>query len=285
MVGDAGSLGLRLRTSDDWTEIQRRMSQGETLTPVLPLGDTAGLVWIPKNGCSSLKRAWLQLQGVSTEHLPNNVHGAVLAHTVWLCSEEMATVAENRALLAFWRDPIDRFVSACRSHLSELMTGSLHKKFQLIAAGDDRALSDSLAFHDALFASHRVCSFDDDSDPVAVMNSVAVQLTAWVQCHLDWSHHTLPQVCFLGANPSHYHRIFGMEQMNAVLQDWSNASGVAFDLTPQHVSSSLQHGDHWRRLHRLDLKDDALKALSCFYAADWQFLQRLQPGMEEQHSA
>ena len=76
-----------------------------------------------------------------------------------------------------------------------------------------------------------------------------------------------------------------MEQMNAVLQDWSNASGFAFDLTPQHVSSSLQHGDPWRHLQRLDLNDDALKALSCFYAADWQFLEHLQLGLEKQQSA
>ena len=201
MVADVGVLGLRLRTSGDWVELQQRMSQGETLTPVLPLGDQAGLVWLPKNGCTSLKRAWLQLHGVALEQLPKDVHGAVLAHTIWLRSEELASFAENRMLLAFWRDPIDRFVSACRSHLSELTTGSIHAKFQAVAKGDHHVLSESLAFHDALFASHRVCSFDDDADPVAVMNAVAVQLSAWVRCHLDWSHHTLPQVCFLGTNP------------------------------------------------------------------------------------
>ena len=285
MVADVGVLGLRLRTSGDWVELQQRMSQGETLTPVLPLGDQAGLVWLPKNGCTSLKRAWLQLHGVALEQLPKDVHGAVLAHTIWLRSEELASFAENRMLLAFWRDPIDRFVSACRSHLSELTTGSIHAKFQAVAKGDHHVLSESLAFHDALFASHRVCSFDDDADPVAVMNAVAVQLSAWVRCHLDWSHHTLPQVCFLGTNPFTYQRIFGMEQMNAVLQKWSDASGIVLDSSPQNVSSSLQQADPWRRLHRVDLSEDALQSLTHFYAADWLFLQRSQLGEEQQQWA
>ena len=57
--------GVRVQNGDDWAQIQLRLRQGETLTPLLPLGADAGLVWIPKNGCSTLKRAWLQLQATS----------------------------------------------------------------------------------------------------------------------------------------------------------------------------------------------------------------------------
>ena len=46
--------GLRAQSGEEWAQIQLRLRQGETLTPLLPLGADAGLIWIPKNGCSTL---------------------------------------------------------------------------------------------------------------------------------------------------------------------------------------------------------------------------------------
>ena len=47
--------------------------------------------------------------------------------------------------------------------------------------------------HDALFASLGWPA-SPESDPVEVMNAVAQELPQWIQCVIDWSHHTLPQV-------------------------------------------------------------------------------------------
>ena len=112
--------GVRVQSGDDWAQIQLRLRQGETLTPLLPLGADTGLVWTPKNGCSTLKRAWLQLQRTPSAENHSQIHQAVLPSTHWLRPHELSAVAEHRALVAIWRDPIDRYVSACRSHLIEL---------------------------------------------------------------------------------------------------------------------------------------------------------------------
>jgi hypothetical protein len=254
-----------------WADVQQRMRGGETLSPLLELGADAAYVWVPKNGCTTLKRAWLQLRGYAVEqHLP--VHNAVLGETIWCTPEELRAVADQRKLLAIWRDPIDRFVSACRSHLSGLTTTQLHTKFQGVSTGSPDVYQGMVAYHDQLFAEHGVQSFADHSEPAEVMNTVALQLGAWITCHLDWSHHTLPQVSYLGGDPSVYTSILGMEQIDAVLQHWQQASGVVLDRTPQHVSTVVASNDPWRRLQRQDLTPEALSALQRFYAADFAFI-------------
>lgn len=266
--------GLRVRTNADWGAVQQAMQAGASLSPLLPLGDDAGLVWIPKNGCSSLKRAWLQLRSgvMANDALLDDVHGAVQVHNHWLRAEERKAVAQHRAIVAIWRDPIDRFVSACRSHLVELTTGRIVAKLRGHAGGDEEALQASLQFHQQLFSRHGVSSFGDDADPVAVMNQVAQQLPAWIPCHIDWSHHTLPQVSFLGGDPSDYATILGMEQIQDLISHWAQVSGVALDLAPQHVSQPLEAADPWRRLRRDQLTPEALAALEQFYAPDRAFL-------------
>ena len=57
--------GLRVHNAAQWGAIQQQLQSGATLTPLLPLGEDAGVVWMPKNGCSTIKRAWLQLQGIN----------------------------------------------------------------------------------------------------------------------------------------------------------------------------------------------------------------------------
>jgi hypothetical protein len=273
--------GLRVRTNTDWAAVQQAMQAGASLSPLLPLGNDAALVWIPKNGCSSLKRAWLQLRfGVMpNDALLDDVHGAVQVHNHWLRPEERKAVAQHRAIVAIWRDPIDRFVSACRSHLVELTTGRIAAKLRSHAGGDEEALQASLQFHQHLFHRHGVSSFRDEADPVAVMNQVAQQLPAWIPCHIDWSHHTLPQVSFLGGDPSVYRTILGMEQIQALIAHWGQASGVALDLAPQHVSQPLEAADSWRRLRRDQLTPEALAALEQFYAPDRAFLTLAQQQM------
>jgi len=266
--------GLRVRTNADWAAVQQAMQAGASLSPLLPLGDDAALVWIPKNGCSSLKRAWLQLRfGVmANDVLLDDVHGAVQVHNHWLRPEELQAVAQHRAIVAIWRDPVDRFVSACRSHLVELTTGRIVDQLRRQAGGDEDVLQASLRFHQQLVHRHGVSSFNDDADPVVVMNQVAQQLPAWIPCHVDWSHHALPQVSFLGGDPSVYRTILGMEQIQELINHWGQASGVALDLSPQHVSQSLEASDPWRRLRRDQLTPEALAALEQFYAADRAFL-------------
>ena len=266
--------GLRVRTNDDWARVQQAMQRGQILTPVLPLGDDAAYIWIPKNGCTTLKRAWFQLQRGSIQELTGvmDVHGVVHAHTHWLRPEELAAVARHRRLMAIWRDPIDRFVSACRSHLVELTTERLRARFQATARGDQSVFNDLLRWHHDRFTAHRVRSFSSDAAPAAVMNQVALQLPAWSQCHIDWSHHSLPQVSFLGGDPSLYHTILGMESIESVIHHWSSVSGLELDASPQHVSATLAAEDPWRRVHREQLSVEALQALETFYAADRAFL-------------
>ena len=240
---------------------------------------------MPKNGCSTIKRAWLQLQGWPLDQLPDEPHHAVLPHTHWLNRDELHAVAQHRRLMAIWRDPIDRFVSACRSHLRELTSPAIEAKLRRFSNGDGELFQQVVDQHDALFASHGVASFSAESDPVELMNAVAQQLPQWIQCHIDWSHHTLPQVAYLGGDPSLYFSLLGMEQMTPLLQRWQQASGVALDATPQHVSSALANDDRWRGLNRDQLSPAALDALQQFYAADWAFLelaqQRLGPMQTE----
>ena len=268
--------GLRVQDSAQWAAIQQQLQSGLSLTPLLPLGDDAGVVWIPKNGCSTIKRAWLQLQGCSEASPLAEPHAASLPHTHWLNREELHAVAPHRSLMAIWRDPIDRFVSACRSHLRELTSSAIEAKFRNHSNGNEAQYQEVLGYHDELFASHGVASFAAECDPVEVMNAVALQLPQWIQCHIDWSHHTLPQVAYLGGDPSVYFSLLGMEQITPLLQRWQQVSGVLLDATPQHVSSELTNDDPWRGLQRDQLSPAALDALQQFYAADWAFLELAQ---------
>ena len=252
--------GLRVQDSFQWAAIQQQMQGGVSLTPLLPIGDDAGVVWIPKNGCSTIKRAWLQLQGCSDVSHSGQPHAAVLPYTHWLNREELHAVAPHRSLMAIWRDPIDRFVSACRSHLVELTTPACLAKLRSNAPSEE-AFQAALRFHNQLFAGHGVHSFADDADPVDVMNQAALQLPAWIACHIDWSHHTIAQINFLGGDPSCYRTILGMEQIDALVAHWSKASGLSLDLTPQHVSSDEAMDNPWRRLQRDQLSSEALAAL------------------------
>ncbi|OUW57532.1 MAG: hypothetical protein CBD48_00630 [Cyanobacteria bacterium TMED188] len=258
-----------------WAQIQLQMREGQTLSPLLPLGGDAGLVWVPKNGCSTLKRVWLQIQGVDCQRPGFDPHSAALPSAHWLNPQELRAVSEHRSLVAIWRDPIDRFVSACRSHLVELTTAAIHDKLRL-SSPDQSSFENALRFHDDLFAGHGVCSFADDADPVHVMNQVALQLPAWIACHIDWSHHTIAQISFLGGDPRCYRTILGMEQIDALLAHWAKESGLPLDLTPQHVSREEATKNPWRSLRRDQLSREALAALERFYAADWAFLELAQ---------
>ncbi|WP_186549850.1 sulfotransferase family 2 domain-containing protein [Synechococcus sp. Minos11] len=259
----------------DWAQIQLRMRDGVQLSPLLPLGGDAGLVWVPKNGCSTLKRVWLQLQGADCQQPGFDPHSAALPSAYWLNPDELRAVSEHRSLVAIWRDPIDRFVSACRSHLVELTTAAVHAKLRS-SCPDQSGFENALRFHDELFAGHGVGSFADDADPVDVMNQAALQLPAWIACHIDWSHHTIPQISFLGGDPRCYRTILGMEQIDVLVAHWSKASGLPLDLTPQHVSREEATNNPWRRLRRDQLSSEALAALERFYAADWAFLELAQ---------
>jgi len=265
--------GLRCRDISDWHALQKRHRQGQILSPLLPLGDDAAYIWAPNNGCTTLKRAWLQLRNAETPpagHL--DLLGTVLAFSHWLTPAELQAVSTQRRLVAIWRDPIDRYVSACRSHLVQLTTGRIHARLLTAAAGDSAAYQANVAYHDQLFRSHGVSSFADDCSPIAVMNAVALQLSDWSHCHIDWGHHTAPQVAFLGADPQLYTSILGMEQIDALIRHWSAAAGVAIDADPQSLSAVHGVDDPWRCLQRGDLSAEAITALEQFYAADWAFI-------------
>ena len=126
-------------------------------------------------------------------------------------------------------------------------------------------------------------TFADDSDPVYVMNAVALQLPLWIPCHIDWSHHTIPQVAYLGGDPGCYHSLHGMESINALVQRWKTASGVEINGNAQNVSKDL-HDNPWRRVKREHLTPEALEVLNRFYAADWAFLALAQAGMSSAES-
>lgn len=268
--------GLRVHNADQWGAIQQQLQSGASLTPLLPLGDDAGIVWIPKNGCSTIKRAWLQLQGCQADQLPDQPHLAVLPHTHWINRDELHAVAPHRRLMAIWRDPIDRFVSACRSHLRELTSPAIGCKQRNQSNGDEALVQQEVELHRELFSSLGVERFEQGIDPVEVMNAVALKQPQWIQCHINWSHHTLPQVAYLGGDPSLYHSLLGMEQISLLLQHWQQASGRLLDATPQHLSAALADNNPWRRLKREQLRPAALAALEQFYSADWAFLELAQ---------
>ena len=267
--------GLRIRNSSEWASVQMHLQAGGTLTPLLPLGDDAAIVWVPKNGCSTIKRVWLQLQGCREQHLLSDPHSSTLHHTYWLTPGELRIVAQHRALIAIWRDPIERFVSACRSHLIELTRSKIKLKLRTNTE-DEATYQETLDYHRNLFLQHGIASFADDSDPVYVMNAVALQLRQWIPCHIDWSHHTIPQVAYLGGDPGCYHSLHGMENINELMQHWQTVSGMEIDVSSQHVSRDLEDENPWRRLKREDLTPEALQSLQQFYTADWAFLELAQ---------
>ena len=267
--------GLRVTNHSQWCSLQQHLQTGGTLTPLLPLGNDAAIVWVPKNGCSTIKRVWLQLQGCREQQFLSDPHSSALHHTYWLTPEELKIVAQHRALIAIWRDPIDRFVSACRSHLVELTRSKIEQKLHTNTEDGD-SYQEALEYVQSLLLQHGITSFDDDSDPVHVMNAVALQLHHWIPCHIDWSHHTIPQVAYLGGDPSCYYSLQGMENINELMQHWQTVSGMEIDASSQHVSRDLEDKNPWRRLKREHLTPEALRALHQFYAADWAFLELAQ---------
>ena len=141
---------------------------------------------------------------------------------------------------------------------------------------DEASCREVLEYQQNLFLQHGIASFADDSDPVHVMNAVVLQLQHWIPCHIDWSHHTIPQVAYLGGDPGCYHSLHGMENINELMQHWQTVSGMEIDTSSQHMSRDLEHENTWRRLKREHLTPDALRALHQFYAADWAFLELAQ---------
>ncbi|MFQ6537077.1 MULTISPECIES: sulfotransferase family 2 domain-containing protein [Aphanothece] len=262
----------------DWITVQVAMQAGESMAPLLPLGDSAAYLWIPKNGCTTLKRAWLVALGpwsvdAAAEPIHLDVHGAVLPYTHWRSPDQLAATARQRQVVAVWRDPVERFVSACRSHLVELTTSRILAKLRN-ASSSGQDFERCVAVHDALFRRHGVRSYDDDSDPAAMMNRVALELPRWIPCHIDWSHHTLPQTAFLGGDPALIHDLVPMEAINDLVRHWSQAAGRPIPPAPLHVSAGQAAVDPFRRLAVSDLTPEALTALETFYAADRLFLQR-----------
>ncbi|MFL0729045.1 MAG: sulfotransferase family 2 domain-containing protein [Prochlorococcus sp.] len=254
------------------------MLNGETISPLLPLGSDAAYVWVPKNGCSSLKRAWLQASGTITnitELESTYVLGAVLPFTHWLRPNELRAVAEYRNLIAIWRDPIDRYVSACRSHLNQLTTKSINARLNIHARGDQSVFDRNHAKYDSSFRKLGIQSLDDNADPRDLMNQVALELNAWVCSFLEWTHHTLPQIRFLGNDPSLYTTILGMNQIGELVNQWRNASGQYIQQKAENVSKD-HVDDPFRMLSRGDLNSQAIDALESFYACDRDFLEHAQ---------
>lgn len=266
--------GMRVSAPGHWPEVQESMRSGQGLAPLLPLGSDAGWIWIPKNGCSTLKKVWLQIHGRKLS-AHNDVHGAVLPETQWLKPEELQAISQTRKLVTIWREPIERFVSACRSHLRELQTDRVLAKLQAYAAGNPQLFEEALAWHHQLYQRMGVESFNASIDPVVMMNQVALQLERWIPCHLDFSHHVIPQVCFTGSDPRVYTSVLGMEQITELARHWSAVSGVLADLSPEHVSAS-RRDDPFRALRVADLQADARASLERFYVADWRFLELAQ---------
>ncbi|WP_413351141.1 hypothetical protein [Prochlorococcus sp. MIT 0707] len=270
--------GLRCDHQDGWLDVQLIMLNGETLSPLLPLGSDAAYVWVPKNGWSSLKRAWLQASGTITdvnELESTYVHGAVMPFTHWLRPDEFRAVAEYRNVIAIWRDPIDRYVSACRSHLNQLTTKSINARLTLHANGDQSLFARTRAAYDSMFKSFGIQSLDDNVDPRDLMNDVALCLPAWTRSFLEWTHHTLPQTSFLGKDPSLYTTVLGMHQIGELITQWQNASGQYIQPKAENVSKDYTN-DLFRHLSRDDLRPEALEALERFYACDRNFLEQAQ---------
>ena len=270
--------GLRCDHQERWLDLQLIMLNGETISPLLPLGSDAAYVWVPKNGCSSLKRAWLQASGTITnitELESTYVHGAVLPFTHWLRPNELRAVAEYRNLIAIWRDPIDRYVSACRSHLNQLTTKSINARLNIHARGDQSVFDRNHAKYDSSFRKLGIQSLDDNADPRDLMNQVALELNAWVCSFLEWTHHTLPQIRFLGNDPSLYTTILGMNQIGELVNQWRNASGQYIQQKAENVSKD-HVDDPFRMLSRGDLNSQAIDALESFYVCDRDFLEHSQ---------
>jgi hypothetical protein len=270
--------GLRCDHQERWLDLQLIMLNGETISPLLPLGSDAAYVWVPKNGCSSLKRAWLQASGTITnitELESTYVHGAVLPFTHCLRPNELRAVAEYRNLIAIWRDPIDRYVSACRSHLNQLTTKSINARLNIHARGDQSVFDRNHAKYDSSFRKLGIQSLDNNADPRDLMNQFALELNAWVCSFLEWTHHTLPQIRFLGNDPSLYTTILGMNQIGEVVNQWRNASGQYIQQKAENVSKD-HVDDPFRMLSRGDLNSQAIDALESFYACDRDFLEHAQ---------
>ena len=271
--GFTARVGLKLHSNSSWVDVQRRMQNGEKLSPLLLLGEDAGYVWVPKNGCTTLKAAWLQLQHNSKVEKHDEVHAGVLGETIWCNCDELRSIAHQRKLMVIWRDPIDRFVSACRSNLKNLRNKNMHRKMRSIAPNNN-IYQEMIKHQEWLYSKHGVKLLSDNIEPAEAMNDVALHLEAWIACHLDWSHHTLPQVSFLGDNPRIYNSILGMKDINSVISQWGSDAKTILDTDRRHSSAPLAAKDPWRNLQRHNLTIEAVAALEQFYSADRDFIKQ-----------
>ena len=274
-MASAALPGLLTDNEESWSQVQDRMRSGEPLAPLLPLGTDAAYLWIPKNGCSTLKNAWLRAHGINTlenpaDPIPLSVHSTALVHTWWHTPEQLAQVAEDRRIVAVWRDPIERFASACRSHLIELTSQRVHERLLQAAEGERDTYADYVAYHQELFSAHGVTTYSDDCSPQEVMNQAAISIENWLACHLDWCHHTLPQTAFLGQDPRCIDTLLRMDQIDGLASAWGERNKQP--IPPQIINrSSDYHADPYRVLSATDLSSTALQSLHKFYAEDWAF--------------
>jgi hypothetical protein len=239
--------GLRVTSPDLGLQLQQTLEAGESRIPLLPLGGDAAYVWVPGNGSTRLKHAWLVASGIRPDGwTPENdgiVHALTLPHTFWLDPHQLEAVVAHRRLVAIWRDPLERFVAACRYRL------------------------------------HALSIAGADATPVERMNHVALDLATSRPGDLEWSLRTLPQTSYLSGRPDLYTTLLDLNAIPKLVAHWSQVSGTAI---PPAFSTT-----RGAELCVADLQPEAVSALEAIYASDRAFLAlaRLRLGSANPFSA
>ncbi|MEA5412059.1 hypothetical protein VB737_09815 [Synechococcus sp. BA-120 BA3] len=204
--------GFRLSSSAAVDALQRDLLAGACRIPLLPLGSDAVYIWVPGNGHLQLQWAWLLASGSwpdpqdsASATAAAEVQTLALAHTRWLHADQLEGLAGHRSLVAVWRDPIERFVAACRRRLHALPCGEGH------------------------------------ATPVERMNQVALALEPSWPRDWDWCLRTLPQSRFLSGRADLYTTLLDPASIPDLVAHWSRVRGTPIPGAPAEEAQPTLH--------------------------------------------
>ncbi|MEL7197128.1 MAG: sulfotransferase family 2 domain-containing protein [Pseudomonadota bacterium] len=197
---------------------------------------------VPKVACSSIKRMFFEIEnGFEFQAFKANAkHWHI--HTFYpgcLRGDFPEAVIQEYRRLAVVRDPIERFLSAYGNRVVHYGEAS------------DQAVK-KLGFFSRLKADPDLGEFIDSLEKYIEIPS------------LNW--HCKPMVEFLGSDPSYFHAIYDIRQMDDFVSDVSKT-----------VGSEVKAGRHQAggpKFSRNDLNTKQVAKLEAFYSEDYKAFSR-----------
>ncbi|MEP4039199.1 sulfotransferase family 2 domain-containing protein [Pseudophaeobacter sp.] len=195
---------------------------------------------VPKTGCTSLKLAFFELEnGFPFRSFWANGASKHI-HNVGYRTRERSEFPEARIKdyhrIAFVREPIARLLSAYGNRVIHHQELSLNKA----AAGLE----------------------EYKLEPTPDLDQFIDRFIDYRKAHSSILHHTLPSSDFLGMDPSYYHRIYTLSEMDQFASDMSERTGQEVK-----VGRSQTHGPKFKVE---DLTTKQQQKIREFYKSDYE---------------